>query len=301
MSSFILTNDYLYVLRYCTNEILTRLSNIRFPSRSHTNTWSITVDRYSHRTGTSYALFATLSVLTRIRSKIRRPLSILARQSTSSVILLALDFTSLHGMSHLHSHLSPHLNDGCGWFLVFRSRFTGRSICQRFATRSSSSMICWYLSVWKLPPLHRSQPVLRLSSFLSLSSWFLTSSSTLKSSSADLSFLNSVNEAAGELAMLVSLYRDMSIARSAAVSMTEFRDVKLTSDGLRVELEVKSQLDKDVSHSPVIEVGGERDTNIVSSVAVSMTDVITLLENTVRSGHGHLCASTVDSPVGAIV
>jgi hypothetical protein len=83
--------------------------------------------------------------------------------------------------------------------------------------------------------------------------------------------------------------------------MTEFREVRLTTDDFRVELEVKSQLDKDVSHSPVIEVGGERDTNIVSSVAVSMTDVITLLENTVRSGHGHLCASTVDSPVGAIV
>jgi hypothetical protein len=42
--------------------------------------------------------------------------------------------------------------------------------------------------------------------------------------------------------------------------MTEFREVKSTADDLRVDLEVKSQLDKDVSHSPVIDVGGKRDT-----------------------------------------
>ncbi len=44
--------------------------------------------------------------------------------------------------------------------------------------------------------------------------------------------------------------------------MTEFREVNLTADELRVELEVKSQLDKDMSRSPVIEVGRERDTSI---------------------------------------
>ena len=49
--------------------------------------------------------------------------------------------------------------------------------------------------------------------------------------------------------------RDASISSSAAASMTEFREVKTTADDLRVELEVKSQLDKDVSQSPVIDVG----------------------------------------------
>ena len=52
--------------------------------------------------------------------------------------------------------------------------------------------------------------------------------------------------------------RDTSINSSAAASMTEFREVKSTADDLRVELEVKNQLDKDVSRSPVIEVGGEK-------------------------------------------
>jgi hypothetical protein len=66
--------------------------------------------------------------------------------------------------------------------------------------------------------------------------------------------------------------RDASIASSAASSMTEFREVKLTADGLRVEQEVKSQLDKDVSRSPVIEVGRERDASIASSAASSMTE-----------------------------
>ena len=63
---------------------------------------------------------------------------------------------------------------------------------------------------------------------------------------------------------------------------------------MRVDLEIKSQLDKDVSHSPVIEVGGgvelesknqlemclihpslrwgKRDTSITSLAAVSMTE-----------------------------
>jgi hypothetical protein len=54
--------------------------------------------------------------------------------------------------------------------------------------------------------------------------------------------------------------------------MTEFREVRTTADDLRVELEVKSQLDKDVSRSPVIEVGGERDTSINSSAAASVTE-----------------------------
>ncbi len=66
--------------------------------------------------------------------------------------------------------------------------------------------------------------------------------------------------------------RDTSIASSAAASMTEFREVKSTADDLRVELEVKSQLDKDVSRSPVIEVGRERDASINSSAASSMTE-----------------------------
>ena len=39
--------------------------------------------------------------------------------------------------------------------------------------------------------------------------------------------------------------------------MTEFREVKSTADDLRVEVAVKDQLDEEVSHSPVIEVGGE--------------------------------------------
>jgi hypothetical protein len=54
--------------------------------------------------------------------------------------------------------------------------------------------------------------------------------------------------------------------------MTEFREVKTTADDLRVELEVKSQLDKNVSRSPVIEVGGERDASINSSAAASMSE-----------------------------
>ncbi len=41
---------------------------------------------------------------------------------------------------------------------------------------------------------------------------------------------------------------------------------------MKVELEVKSQLDKDVSRSPVVEVGGVRDTSIASSAAASMTE-----------------------------
>ena len=54
--------------------------------------------------------------------------------------------------------------------------------------------------------------------------------------------------------------------------MTEFREVKLTADDLRVELEVNRQLDNYLSHSPVIEVGEERDTSITSSAAASMTE-----------------------------
>ena len=67
--------------------------------------------------------------------------------------------------------------------------------------------------------------------------------------------------------------RNTSINSSAAASMTEFREVKSTGDDLRVELEVKNQLDKDVSQSPVIEVGEERDTSITSSAAASMTEL----------------------------
>ncbi len=66
--------------------------------------------------------------------------------------------------------------------------------------------------------------------------------------------------------------RDAIIVSSVASSMTEFREVKTTADGLRVEQEVKSQLDQDVSRSPVIELGGERDAIIASSAASSMTE-----------------------------
>ena len=51
--------------------------------------------------------------------------------------------------------------------------------------------------------------------------------------------------------------RGTSINNSAAASMIEFREVKSTTDDVRVELEVKNQLDKEVSHSPVIVVGRE--------------------------------------------
>ena len=68
--------------------------------------------------------------------------------------------------------------------------------------------------------------------------------------------------------------RDTNINSSAAASMTEFREVKSKADDLRVELEVKSQLDKDVSHStPVIEVGRKRNMSINNSAAASMTEL----------------------------
>ncbi len=109
--------------------ILTRLSrsNITLSSNSTTNTRSIVVDRSLHRTGTSYTLFVTLSILTRIRSKMWWPFSILVHQSTvvSSVILLVhdLNLTVLRhwgciDMSHLHAHLSPDFNDGL-WLTFF--------------------------------------------------------------------------------------------------------------------------------------------------------------------------------------
>ena len=47
----------------------------------------------------------------------------------------------------------------------------------------------------------------------------------------------------------------MIINNSTTVSMTEFREVKSTADDLRVELEVKNQLDKDRTHTNS-EVGG---------------------------------------------
>jgi hypothetical protein len=51
-----------------------------------------------------------------------------------------------------------------------------------------------------------------------------------------------------------------------------FSEVKSTAKDLRVELEVKKQLDKDASHSsPVIEVGGQRDMSINNSAEASMT------------------------------
>ena len=53
---------------------------------------------------------------------------------------------------------------------------------------------------------------------------------------------------------------------------------------MRVELEVKSQLDNDVSRSPVIEVGGERDTSITNSAAASMTEFREVKATDVRVG-----------------
>ena len=59
---------------------------------------------------------------------------------------------------------------------------------------------------------------------------------------------------------------------SDAVSVSVFSEVKSTAKDLRVELEVKKQLDKDASHSsPVIEVGGQRDMSINNSAEASMT------------------------------
>jgi hypothetical protein len=50
--------------------------------------------------------------------------------------------------------------------------------------------------------------------------------------------------------------------------VSEFSQVKSIAKDLRVELEVKNQLDKDVSHStPVIEVGGQRNMSINNSAA----------------------------------
>jgi hypothetical protein len=66
--------------------------------------------------------------------------------------------------------------------------------------------------------------------------------------------------------------RDTIINSSTTDSMTEFRGVKSTVDDLRVDLEVERQIDKDVSCSPVIEVGGERDASINRSASVSMTE-----------------------------
>ncbi len=68
--------------------------------------------------------------------------------------------------------------------------------------------------------------------------------------------------------------RDANINSSTTTSMTEFREVKSTTDDLRVEFEVQPHLDKDVSRSPVIELGRERDASITSSVATSMTEFI---------------------------
>ena len=61
-----------------------------------------------------------------------------------------------------------------------------------------------------------------------------------------------------------------TLTDSAVGSMTEFREVKSATDDLTVDLEVKDQMDKDVSqsHSPVTPVmGGERDTNMNISTA----------------------------------
>jgi len=70
----------------------------------------------------------------------------------------------------------------------------------------------------------------------------------------------------------VGVESDEIINRSVGTSMTEFREVRTTEDDVIVEIEVKSQSDKDFSHSPVIEVGGERDTSINNSTTASMTE-----------------------------
>ena len=72
--------------------------------------------------------------------------------------------------------------------------------------------------------------------------------------------------------------RDTSINSSAAASMTEFREVKSTADDLRVGLEVKTQLDKDRTHTNS-EVGG-REKHFKNKWAVEFKadETITIIE-----------------------
>jgi hypothetical protein len=72
--------------------------------------------------------------------------------------------------------------------------------------------------------------------------------------------------------------RDASIASSAASSMTEFREVKLTADGLIVELEVKSQLDKDRTHTHSEVGGGEKQLKNKWAVELKGDETITIIE-----------------------
>ena len=79
--------------------------------------------------------------------------------------------------------------------------------------------------------------------------------------------------------------RDTSTNSSDTDSMTEFREVKSIVDDLRVELEVKNQPDKDVSHStPVIEVGRQRNMSINNSAATSMTEFVKSTEENLGVG-----------------
>ena len=101
--------------------------------------------------------------------------------------------------------------------------------------------------------------------------------------------------------------RDKSINSSTAASMTEFREVK--APDVKVGLEVKSQLDKDRTHTnsevgggekqlknkwavefkadetiTIIEVGGKRDTSINSSTVASTTEFREVKSTDVRVG-----------------
>jgi hypothetical protein len=72
--------------------------------------------------------------------------------------------------------------------------------------------------------------------------------------------------------------RETSIASSAAASMTEFREVKSTADDLRVELEVKSQLDKDRTHTNSEVGGGEKQLKNKWAVEFKVDEIITIID-----------------------
>jgi hypothetical protein len=72
--------------------------------------------------------------------------------------------------------------------------------------------------------------------------------------------------------------RDASINSSAAASMTEFREVKTTADDLRVELEVKNQLDKDRTHTNSEVGGGKKQLKNKWAVEFKVDETITIIE-----------------------
>jgi hypothetical protein len=72
--------------------------------------------------------------------------------------------------------------------------------------------------------------------------------------------------------------RDTSINSSAAASMTEFREGKSADDDLRVELEVKNQLDKDRTHTNSEVGGGEKQLKNKWAVEFKADETITIIE-----------------------